>query len=1212
MIKTRILLSVCLLLFGHVSFGQFVDGAVPSNNELDKGAPSASVGKIVNVDLYTGIGSVTIPIYEYSIQGIDMGISISYNNKGIMVGQTATSVGLGWNLNAGGQITRTVKNIEDEVNLLFKNEMGYGPDSVLYGGPIAMKQGETIRHADYAYDEHHIDMGGRQLDLAFTMKWRDQLYTYPKSEICFRYVTIHEGEPEMFDDFTAWKNFSPNGYTQSSHLTTGKLGMYMVDEKGHQYIFIPGDIERKYYEYKNSDTTPRHVVSRWVLWKFRSNNGNEVKFNYDKKFISYEAGRTETLKEYFRIPHYHFNFAPSTLPEVKIHNWSGTIAHLSSIEYPDGTRAIFHTDSSTNVRCDQRGNYVLDSITLESKYGNNLKNEITYRFNHAYFHTPTDNANTEIAHRTPCNNIESGIYQIQPQKYLSLKLKSIDRVVNHKALERYYTFDYHPTPLPVKNSIKKDFYNYYNNGYTTGDAVPLHVYDNNEGTVYSIGTDRTPDTTSNLTYIQACILKKITNELGGVIEINYEKPNIINPTCQNGLDYGENSAWCRIIDTANLMGQNATDGLVIKSLLFRDGVSPDHDKLVEYNYAQGQRFFRGGYFWYPLDVVQTASGIVVYGRMMTSNMYSRQILFRGSNHGFGDVTVVEKNRITGEQLSKSRYTYSNLIMPDSLTHIYTKAFSDTFYSFMDKYKYSLTRASGSNLHCRYSLFSMGEQPSHFHHYNMGLLLNSKEYNANNDVTSEEKFRYDLNFLIHVNDTVKPLIHGGAMPNSYKSYINDKVHSITANWDGKPMIPFASVRLREKTTINYSGSLAQTQMTQYKYDNYDNETAMIVSDSKGDTFITEKVYAYDIANATHLKQGMQYVMIERTYKPIPGMWPDTLVLKQTVLRPTNHDQKSVFPSKLSNEFSTPNRSYYIRALQFSAGDTLLVQGYTHKKELRKLRFASVYTSLAENPDNSMPYARAQELQALNNAVGLATLRRVKEYTLYDCKENVLEVRLDEQLRYNAFIWDSRNAKKIAEVTNANHNEIAYTSFEGLNQAAECTTDYGNWNFNTAGVVYSPEPSSYPKAITGKYIYNLNVGNITIGSLPTLRHYELSFWADIPPKVYIGSNLQTLQSKYIVNGWTLYTLKFVYTGGTITILDDYPPVNVGFIDELRIHPTKSSMTTYTYEPLFGVSSQCDNRNNITYTEYDEMGRPNVTRDRDGNIITQIEVKNQTVNQ
>lgn len=44
----------------------------------------------------------------------------------------------------------------------------------------------------------------------------------------------------------------------------------------------------------------------------------------------------------------------------------------------------------------------------------------------------------------------------------------------------------------------------------------------------------------------------------------------------------------------------------------------------------------------------------------------------------------------------------------------------------------------------------------------------------------------------------------------------------------------------------------------------------------------------------------------------------------------------------------------------------------------------------------------------------------------------------------------------------------------------------------------------------------------------------------------------------------------------------------------------MTTYTYSPLIGITSQCDTGNKITYYEYDGFGRLKDIKNQDGNII------------
>ena len=56
----------------------------------------------------TGIPDITIPLYEIRMGDFTLPISISYHSSGARPDEIPTSVGLGWTLNAGGAVIRTI------------------------------------------------------------------------------------------------------------------------------------------------------------------------------------------------------------------------------------------------------------------------------------------------------------------------------------------------------------------------------------------------------------------------------------------------------------------------------------------------------------------------------------------------------------------------------------------------------------------------------------------------------------------------------------------------------------------------------------------------------------------------------------------------------------------------------------------------------------------------------------------------------------------------------------------------------------------------------------------------------------------------------------------------------------------------------------------------------------------------------------------------
>jgi hypothetical protein len=77
---------------------------------------AAALGRYGNmpVSLNTGIPTIDIPIYTVSNNGLQLPLSLSYHAGGVKVQDVASNVGLGWVLNAGGVISRTVEGAPDD------------------------------------------------------------------------------------------------------------------------------------------------------------------------------------------------------------------------------------------------------------------------------------------------------------------------------------------------------------------------------------------------------------------------------------------------------------------------------------------------------------------------------------------------------------------------------------------------------------------------------------------------------------------------------------------------------------------------------------------------------------------------------------------------------------------------------------------------------------------------------------------------------------------------------------------------------------------------------------------------------------------------------------------------------------------------------------------------------------------------------------------
>lgn len=201
--------------------------------------------------------------------------------------------------------------------------------------------------------------------------------------------------------------------------------------------------------------------------------------------------------------------------------------------------------------------------------------------------------------------------------------------------------------------------------------------------------------------------------------------------------------------------------------------------------------------------------------------------------------------------------------------------------------------------------------------------------------------------------------------------------------------------------------------------------------------------------------------------------------------------------------------------------------------------------------------------------------------------------------NVVIWGYDNQYPIAKVNNASNfsgttsTDVAYTSFE--------RTDPGsNWTYAGAPVAVAAGPS-------GRKAYNLAAGNITKTNITSSgKRYVISYWYKNGAAVTItGGMLGDAVVKNTWGEWSLAEREFSNVSGTVTIS------GTGMIDELRFHPYDSQMSTYTYEPLIGITGVIDAKGNLQFYEYDDSQRLKNIKDQRGNIVKSYRYKMGTLN-
>jgi len=1163
--------SLLLMLLVISAHAQNVGG------NMGPGGTSGGVkagNNLFNVDLYTGTGSASIPIYSYGVDNLGLGVSLSYSTKGVRVNDASSSVGLGWQLNAYGTISREVRGIEDEViyqtrfysNLINQFSWGYDGGYNCNAPQVCFNHLDSLQgilapnalgvydipsdpahfyhykvYDDQEPDLFHFNLGNRSFSFTFKKVGTSLVYyTFPKSDVKID-VTYADYDPATGVYTTTGTGIPGNGGIDSLH---GIITFTITDESGNKFYFKRGDYQIKEFDLDSLQFTPHkgtyYATQNWVIDKIVTFTGKQITYQYIKAYVD----NLESITEEYR------SWESGTPNEIKVkeQKWKGYKNHISQISYPDGVVLNFSVDNTAGGRCDCAGDFRLKSIIIQSSITSTNVNKITYRLDQAYFNTPKYTlTQTELPYTT-CSTLTSTYLTAakgftstyfkdrHKNRGLRLKLKSITRIgTDNTTSELYYTFGYNATPLPYRFGPGQDYY-----GFPNGDtSLPYPLgYRPSTGNYDSLwyvtipqnGKSWGANRSYNFNYAQSSVLNKITNGLGGQDSMAFVDYNVQNPV-EPFLEAG-----------------NENDGLVVGKIISSDRFSKDTKTTTEYTYLSGERFFPGGYTAYrDYDI----------GFAYTNFFVDAKNTINGSNHGFDSIVVCQYG-YNNERLSKNKYIYSNMMY---------QGISSIVRPYDDQYR-SINATMRK--------------------HRMGIPLRTETYDELDNLTSREEQFYETKDL--GDSIVGHCIYNPSATDQHVS-VNGEVNC----WTDRGYFEYVTLdhhRLRMnqcKVSRFVTGPGVSTPRTlstiyDYIYDNTDHVKCIKWVSSSGDTFMKYRKYNYDYLTSfpTHTAltgmqaNNMQFLLSSETWKKTTAT--DSILLSfETLVPDLTSGGVLRFPASFTSNLAQPltssqaaNTSYLSRSAMFN------------------------YTT--------------------NTSYGSA-IEKSKQYTAYDSRDNVAEMKINDKNLYETYIHDSKFMEQIAVVKNAKVSEIGYSSFE---QAYAATGWHdGNLWYNTSYVRYpSGSPGTYPSPMTGKYIYQLGTASTDYVESKVLpaKSYIISFWSNTPvtgPNITVtlyngttsaGTVTTTLTNT--IGNWKLYVGTFASVGTGYSLKVKNAGTGSAYIDELRIYPVNATMTTTTYKPLFGPGSTCDANNNIQYLEYDVFGVTTIVRDMRGKIISKVE--------
>ncbi|RNC79857.1 MAG: hypothetical protein ED557_12015 [Balneola sp.] len=473
--KTLSIITLFVAVSAHSVQAQGTgESSVDYSDNLNVAFPSPTASSFLKaedipIDMYNGTSTVTIPLYTFSNGKTGIPLNLSYSSSGFRVQERASRIGLGWNLQIGGAITRVMVGLPDDNT----EGTGYMANSTHLKNNTIDTSPSNHPNLTLAEKELMDDM----VDGEYDTQPDKFILSTPTVSGEFFYVDSNEGFV-----FKSRQKEVKIEYHTSAGNSNDIDSWTITDASGIKYTFDMTEIANNVAS-SMSNPSSGFYNSAWYLTKIEHpQTDNDLIIEYDTtKYSSDETSYNESIIIYTSS-----GFC-STLD-----NNVNTTTSYTYRETPLPKKLKYANDPNSYVEFiwATRQDITSERRLSEIKVVRNSNLLKKFALTHSYF----TNGST----------------------HKRLKLDEVQEYdVNETNTLPPYTFTYQHGAIPDYGSKSMDYWGYYNGATQNTTYIPTTSYN---GSVIFNGAYREPDAV----YSKTGLLTKVDYPSGGSASIQYE------------------------------------------------------------------------------------------------------------------------------------------------------------------------------------------------------------------------------------------------------------------------------------------------------------------------------------------------------------------------------------------------------------------------------------------------------------------------------------------------------------------------------------------------------------------------------------------------------------------------------------------------------------------------------------------------------------------